>query len=87
MNLLKIIKEGRAEDFCLKVQESGFTGLALDNYVAIDILDEKFRIVKTDTYANAYRIVPEENGVKIEVLEESCEFKDIAELFSGLDNQ
>lgn len=79
-------EEGRGDDFSLKVQESGIVGLALDNYVAVDILDENFRIIKSDKYANAYRVVPDDVGVCIEVLEESREFKDTAEIFGAVAN-
>lgn len=90
MGLIPIIncphynEEGRADDFSVKVMESRVIGLALDNYTAIDIKDDGFRIVKTDKYAHAYRIVPSNQGVSVEVIEESREFEDIGKLFSAM---
>jgi len=75
-------EEGRAEDFSLRVQDTGTIGLALDNYTAIDILDDTYRIIKSDKYAKAYKVLPENGEVKVEELEASCEFKDTSTIFN-----
>lgn len=75
-------EEGRAGDFSIKIKATGRMGLALDNYTAIDILDDTYRILKVDRYAKAYKVFPRDNVVVIEALEASREFEDISKLYS-----
>lgn len=74
--------EGRADDFSLKVRASGKIGLGLDNFTAIDLLDDRYRIIKTDQYANAYRVIPDEDDVTIEVIESGLDYQDLAQILT-----
>ena len=76
-------EEGRADDFSVKVRASGIIGLALDNYTAIDIKKDGFRIIKTDKYAHAYRLVPNKQGVRVEVIDETLDYQHIDKLYGS----
>lgn len=48
--------EKREKDFQKMIERDGGIGLAMDNKTAIEIIDNKYRILKSDDNAKAYRL-------------------------------
>lgn len=58
----------RKEDFPKFINESDEIGIAIENNCAIEILDDKYRIVKSIKDAHAYKIYREQNIIQKEEL-------------------
>ena len=51
------------------VRETGLDGIALENCVALEIIDDKMKIIKSDNSKNAYKITYNNNEFIEEILE------------------
>ena len=57
--------EKSKEKFYNVIKEKGLPGIALDNCVALEVIDDKIKIIKSNSNRNAYKITYE-NGRFIE---------------------
>lgn len=73
--------EKREKDFRKMIDRDGGIGLAFDNKTAIEIIDNKFRILKSNNRARAYRLF-RRNGMIITAELKSEEFKLLSVLSS-----
>jgi len=60
--------EKREKGFATMIRKNGGIGLAFDNKTAIEIINDKFRILKSDDNAKAYRILKKNGKVVTEEL-------------------
>ena len=68
-------KEQLARDKFYKViKETGLDGIALDNCVALELIDGKMKIIKSSKNKNAYRITYKNNEFIEEILEENRKY-------------
>jgi len=74
--------EKREKDFEKMINRDGGIGLAFDNKTAIEIVDEKYRILKSDENAKAYRLFKKNEKVIREELTEE-DFKPLSELVTN----
>lgn len=51
------------------IKETGLDGIALENCVALEVIDGKMKVVKSDNIKNAYKITYKNNGFIEEILE------------------
>ncbi len=51
------------------IKETGLDGIALENCVALEIVDGKIKIIKSDNRKNAYKITYKNNKFIEEILE------------------
>lgn len=71
--------EKREENFQKLIKRDGGIGLAMDNKTAIEIVDDKFRILKSADNAKAYKITRDKKDLRIEEL--ICEdFKPLSKI-------
>ena len=60
--------ENREKNFSKLIERDGGIGLAFDNKTALEIVDDKFRILKSNPKAKAYKVFKKNGKVKIEEL-------------------
>lgn len=75
-------KNNRADDFNEKILVTGDVGLAMDDNCAIEIEDDRYRIVKGDEHARAFKLYVNKGEVVKEELECSRSFKALKTLLN-----
>lgn len=73
-------EDNRASDFLDKVENTKSIGLAIENDCAIEIKDNKFRIIKSNEDAKAYKVYLKNNKVIQETLDSLEEYRDLSYL-------
>lgn len=73
--------ESREKDFARLIMRDGGIGIAVDNRVAIEIVDDKFRILKVNERGKAYLVKKTKGNVVIRELENK-EFEPLSSLIS-----
>jgi dipeptidase E len=75
-------EERRAPDFDTKIIQTGYTGLGLENCSAIEIVDDTFRILKSNDHAKAYKVSVKNASTIREELISDEKYRSIDELLS-----
>ncbi len=76
-------EEGRSEDFKNMIFSSGEIGIAIENKCAIEFVDDKYRIIKSDEGAKAYKVYKFDDKVIEEELKNTEEYKSIESLLGN----
>ena len=71
----------RRKRFENMIRRIGGTGIAIDNNCAIEFLDDTFRILKSRSYAKAYRVFKKNGRVISQQIPERKELTPISTLF------
>src|SRR3989344_184171 len=64
------------------MQKSSGVAIALDNCSAIEIVDDQYRILKSKTKANVYKVFWNKSKFQQEVINQGKEFKPLSEILS-----
>jgi len=64
------------------MQKNSGVAIALDNCSAIEIVDDKYRILKSKTKANVYKVFWNKSKFQQEVINQGKEFKPLSEILS-----
>lgn len=76
-------KESREEVFKEFIKRYGGIGIALDNNTALEIIDEKFRVIGSQKKTHAYCIYKKNKEIIIEELRENNDFKPLSLLLNN----
>jgi len=74
------LKEKRDKHYKAMIQKVGGMGLALDDCCAIEIIDDKFRIISSKKGANGFRLIKKNS----KVIEEQLEQKEVLQPLKNL---
>ena len=70
----------RKPDLKKMMQKTSGVAIAIDNCCAIEIIDDKYRIISSKPSANAYKVYWKENKYYEEVIKKEKEFKSLKNL-------
>lgn len=76
-------KESREEGFKELIKRYGGIGIALGNNTALEIIDEKFRVIGSQKETHAYRIYKKNKEIITEELKEDSSFKPLSLLLNN----
>lgn len=76
-------EEGRREDFKRMIYSSGEIGIAIENKCAIEFLDDKYRIIKSDEGAKAYKVFRHKDEIIEKELINTNEYEFINALYTN----
>lgn len=72
--------EGYSHRIASMVREYELVGIGLDNNAALEIIDDKYRIISSKYSANAYALYLKQGKLYRKLIEKKSEFRDLAEL-------
>jgi len=75
--------EQRDKSFQAMIKDKGGMGVALDNNCAIEILDDRYRIITSAKKANAYKVYRQQNKVIQDTIEKSAAYKPLKALLNN----
>lgn len=76
-------KESREEGFKKLIKRYGGIGIALDNNTALEIIDEKFRVIGSQKKTHAYRVYKKNKEIITEELKKESGFQPLSFLLSN----
>jgi len=72
----------RADRFHEFIRDRGGIGIALDNNCAIEVIDDKYRIISSQPQAKAFRVYRSNDQVMQDEIRQESQLKPIASLYS-----
>lgn len=73
-------EDDREENFTKMVNLLNITGIALENNCALELNDNKFKVIKADDHAKAYKVVKVEGNIIREELTNTVVYKSLDNL-------
>lgn len=73
-------KEKRKDDLKKMMRRNSGVAIAIDNYCAIEVINDKYRIINSKPSANAYKVYWRKNKYYEEVIKKEKEFKSVGDL-------